>query len=644
MRFRRIRLLSLVCLLPLAVALWAGLLRGSDLHAAPRRGSSPAPGLARTMAAVPVFSAAANPLALQAVYVDLNPSATTASVGDAFEVAIRIVAGEQPLDGAEVHIDFARNYLQVIDAQGAPATAIVGGDALDISLLNAADNDAGEIDFAAGRIGSAVNGTVTLAWIRFRALSSTGATSTPLAFVMRGHNPTDVTYRGASVLGGTFDGSVTVTRPGDLLDPLPLACGTTVSDDTAQYDATVHDYGACGSGFTGPEVVYALTLSQSADITLTLSNGNALALFALGSLNPGDCLDMGGIVRLPNRGPGTYHVVVDGLEAGGYSLQAQCSAPATTPTRSPTATQTPTVSSTATFTRTQTPTPTDTPTPTATLMPTSTHTPTEWPTASSPASATPSSTASPTLTPSTTPARSPTTSPTRTSVGTPTSTKSATRPVITRTAHRAYLPVLLRHSSGATPRPSTTPSPVASAAASSTLTGTSAPTGTSVPSLTRTATPSPSGTPAGTLDQPYPAECEGRYEGSTAGHPSAVDSYGSCGAGMIGPEAVYRLWIDQTMDSVAIGFGASGYLRLFLLPDPEPNKCLGSAAPRSYLDMSGVSVGAYYLVVDGSQAADYAITIRCHPLPTAAPDDGNPRRHPARACVHACCQHLPAEP
>ena len=109
-------------------------------------------------------------------------------------------------------------------------------------------------------------------------------------------------------------------------------------------------------------------------------------------------------------------------------------------------------------------------------------------------------------------------------------------------------------------------------------------------------------------------------------------------------DLVYRLWIDQEMDSVAIGFGAEGYLRLFFLPDPEPNNCLGSAAPRSYLDMSSVSAGGYYLVIDGSQEADYAVTIRCYPLPTTAPDDGNPVQHPARACTLACCRHLPATP
>jgi hypothetical protein len=144
------------------------------------------------------------------VFIRFNPTNPSVMPGDVFAVEIQIAAGSQPLDGAEVHIDYDPLHLQVVDAAGNPASTIVGGSALDVPIQNWANNALGQIDYAAGTFGAPPSGTFVLATIRFRALTGTGAGSTPLTFVSRGGSPTSATYAGESVLTGVQNGSVTI--------------------------------------------------------------------------------------------------------------------------------------------------------------------------------------------------------------------------------------------------------------------------------------------------------------------------------------------------------------------------------------------------------------------------------------------------
>jgi len=47
---------------------------------------------------------------------------------DVFVIHIKVVAGSQPVDGAEVHVDFNPVHLQVVDAGGNPASSIESGE------------------------------------------------------------------------------------------------------------------------------------------------------------------------------------------------------------------------------------------------------------------------------------------------------------------------------------------------------------------------------------------------------------------------------------------------------------------------------------------------------------------------------------
>jgi hypothetical protein len=142
------------------------------------------------------------------VQVSIEPASSSVSTDEVFAVNIQLAAGAQLVDGAEVHLDFDPTYLQVVDGSGNPTAEIEPGTALDVALLNGVDNAQGQIDYAAGTFGGAPSGTFVLATVRFKALRGTGGTS--VTFVDRGGSPTNVTYAGESVLGGTNDGLVRI--------------------------------------------------------------------------------------------------------------------------------------------------------------------------------------------------------------------------------------------------------------------------------------------------------------------------------------------------------------------------------------------------------------------------------------------------
>jgi hypothetical protein len=144
------------------------------------------------------------------VQISIRPERASVVQDQVFAVNVEIAAGEQPIDGAEVHLDFDASVLQVVDADGNPATAIEAGSTLDVPIQNVADNLLGRIDFAAGTFDSQPSGTFVLATVRLKALHSTDSRGTAVAFVSRAGSPTDAAYNGFSVLGSTNDALVTV--------------------------------------------------------------------------------------------------------------------------------------------------------------------------------------------------------------------------------------------------------------------------------------------------------------------------------------------------------------------------------------------------------------------------------------------------
>jgi len=154
------------------------------------------------------------------VTITFVPDSITADVDDIFTVDVVIHAGTQPVDTVEAYITFPAGVLQVVDAGGNPATTVEGGTAFDLELANSADNGAGTIHYAATMLGSSLTGDITVATIRFKAISPTSGRW--LRFSVWPPEKTDVTYRGQSVLTGWPAASVTVEGYAKLYFPVIL--------------------------------------------------------------------------------------------------------------------------------------------------------------------------------------------------------------------------------------------------------------------------------------------------------------------------------------------------------------------------------------------------------------------------------------
>jgi hypothetical protein len=125
-------------------------------------------------------------------------------------------------------------------------------------------------------------------------------------------------------------------------------CEGSYSGNTVFFPASISDYGACGSGMVGPEVVYALDCSEPLLLlNLNFGAGSNQRLFLLARDGSNNCLGVagvGGALVMPNLGPSRYFLVVDGTMSGTYFFSVHCvsAAPTATPTATPTLTPTPT--------------------------------------------------------------------------------------------------------------------------------------------------------------------------------------------------------------------------------------------------------------------------------------------------------------
>jgi len=102
-----------------------------------------------------------------------NPPSATARVGDVLTVQMVVNAGDLLVDAAQALVQFDPTLLEVVGADGAPASGVSGGSSLSLGLLNSADNAAGEVRYAAGAAFSTPDpsGSFTLATISFHALA-----------------------------------------------------------------------------------------------------------------------------------------------------------------------------------------------------------------------------------------------------------------------------------------------------------------------------------------------------------------------------------------------------------------------------------------------------------------------------------------
>jgi hypothetical protein len=133
------------------------------------------------------------------VEMSIVPSTSQVNVGETFEIAINVQAGEQEVDSASAYLDFDPTYLEVVN--------MTSGDHLNLTLENSFDNGAGSINFAAGKLAAPFPyGDFELVTIRLRAKAATART--PLGFVFNPSRRTDATFSGASVFDYAEDGSI----------------------------------------------------------------------------------------------------------------------------------------------------------------------------------------------------------------------------------------------------------------------------------------------------------------------------------------------------------------------------------------------------------------------------------------------------
>ncbi|HNT04849.1 MAG TPA: DNRLRE domain-containing protein [Anaerolineae bacterium] len=210
------------------------------------------------------------------VYVNLAPSMSSVARDQLFTVDIQIVAGAQPIDGAEIHLFFDQLFLQVVDASGNPTDRIQSSGLLSQVIRNKVytDTQQARVYFAAGIYDPEEprpSGTFVLATVRFKALWGTGAGSTPLTFGIELPYKTEVTSGGGSVLAGVGNGSVTISGPEPPMTPTPTATPTNTFTPTRTQTPTATKTSTPTSTPTRtstptitptPKVTYSVCLSQ----------------------------------------------------------------------------------------------------------------------------------------------------------------------------------------------------------------------------------------------------------------------------------------------------------------------------------------------------------------------------------------------
>lgn len=159
----------------------------TTLHGNVIIGGAPGPTSTPTATRTATPTTTASPPA--GVSIVLDPGLKIAFVGEVFDLDVIINAGSQPLDGAQVYVNFAPAYLQVLSVIP-DLTAFP-----DIVSGPAWDNVAGHVDYVAGRLsGTLPTGSFRVATIRFSGIAPVGGTLVQFAY----HPPsrdTKVTYQ-----------------------------------------------------------------------------------------------------------------------------------------------------------------------------------------------------------------------------------------------------------------------------------------------------------------------------------------------------------------------------------------------------------------------------------------------------------------
>jgi uncharacterized repeat protein (TIGR01451 family) len=158
-------------------------------------------------------------LAAGSVSLYISPTTTTTRQGNIVTLRIVAAAGAQPVDTAQVFLDFDPAALQIVDEAGQAAGEITPGGALPAVYDNHVDAGRGWISYLASSLGTAANGDVTIATLRVKVLA---AGQTWLRFSFNDWRVTELAYEGQSVLAGVRAAHIQATAAFRLSLPVIL--------------------------------------------------------------------------------------------------------------------------------------------------------------------------------------------------------------------------------------------------------------------------------------------------------------------------------------------------------------------------------------------------------------------------------------
>ena len=172
------------------------------------------------------------------VPVYLDPPTFSLAQGQVATVSIKIDASGQPVDTAQVFLEFDPALLQVVDAAGSPAVSVEFGTLISTGvwtqrLLNFADNTTGKIGVAAGKGtpasgGADANSEFVLATIRFKAFAGVGVANISIDVEdIQSPQRTKVYSGGSEVTGPASGATITIstTAPSAPSAPAPAGVG-----------------------------------------------------------------------------------------------------------------------------------------------------------------------------------------------------------------------------------------------------------------------------------------------------------------------------------------------------------------------------------------------------------------------------------
>ena len=191
----------------------------------------------------------------------LSPPSTIAHLAEPFDVQLEVFAGHQVVDRVHAFVDFDPAVLQVVDAQGNPASEVEAGGPMTNVILNAVDN-------ASGRIGLVSEGrpprwSLPVANVHFKPVAVSAGTA--IGFSLTAPGISDLLLDSQTVLQRTRDASVAVLPSVFLAGQAEMQRQAAAPDPTWSVPLQLQ---LARSGSTGPAYVYGTRSNKSGAFVL----------------------------------------------------------------------------------------------------------------------------------------------------------------------------------------------------------------------------------------------------------------------------------------------------------------------------------------------------------------------------------------